>query len=154
MAKSKRVVRNPTTTIQIDTDVGGPSLTKQSFKDECDLNKIMAKYQRTGVMTHVNNFGMKYGEVPALDFRQALHLVIDAQDEFDELPSEVRKRFANDPAEFLAFMEDPNNREEARLLGLLNDSDRLPSEDPPTLPPESSAGPSGDSPSSAEASIE
>ena len=30
------------------------SLTKQMHKKECDINNILAKYQKTGAITHLN----------------------------------------------------------------------------------------------------
>lgn len=30
-----------------------PSLTKQSFKDECDINQIVAKFEKTGLVNHL-----------------------------------------------------------------------------------------------------
>ena len=35
-----------------------------------------------------------------------------------EIPAIIRKRFDNDPYQFLEFMENPENIEEARQLGL------------------------------------
>lgn len=99
---------------------GIPTRTKQSFKDECDINSIMKKYQRTGVIDHVNKHGGVYGECPAATFQEALALVDQAHNQFSELPSEARRRFNNDPAAFLSFVEDDNNREEAVLLGLID----------------------------------
>lgn len=37
---------------------------------------------------------------------------------FDTLPSKLRLRFGNDPAEFLSFVEDPANDQEMIDLGL------------------------------------
>ncbi len=31
--------------------------TKQSMRDECDINLIMKKYQKTGAIAHVNRHG-------------------------------------------------------------------------------------------------
>ena len=38
---------------------------------------------------------------------------------FDNLPSDVRNRFNNNPAQLLDFVADPENKEEAIELGLL-----------------------------------
>ena len=37
-----------------------PSLTKQSFTKECDINNIMKKYQKTGAIDHVNKHEASY----------------------------------------------------------------------------------------------
>lgn len=121
-------------------------MTKQSFKDECDINQIMAKYQKTGLINHFQKNQAQYGFAPAVDFRTALELVDKAERQFEELPSSIRKRFDNDPGQFLAFCEDPANRSEMAVLGLLTEeataavnSSDLTSDDatasPPATPP-------------------
>jgi phage internal scaffolding protein len=45
---------------------------------------------------------------------------MDAQYQFDQLPALIRDRFHNDPQEMLAFLNDPNNYDEAIKLGLVN----------------------------------
>lgn len=97
----------------------GKSRTKQSFKDECDINKIMARYQKTGAMAHVNQHGAEYGFASSIDFSEAMRLITTAQDMFDGLPSSIRTRFANDPGQFLDFVQDANNTEEMIKLGLM-----------------------------------
>lgn len=97
----------------------GPTMTKQSFKDECDINLIMKRYSKSGVLNHLNKYEGRYGDFgDGLDFQSAMGHVIKAQDMFDELPAHVRKRFANSPAEFLDFVSDPVNSEEMVKLGL------------------------------------
>lgn len=97
----------------------GPGRTKQSFKDECDINNIMRKYQKTGLVEAVNKHQARYGDVPAMDFREAVENLRLADEMFMDMPSNVRKRFDNDPGEFLAFVQDPANRDEAIELGLI-----------------------------------
>lgn len=118
--------------------------TKQSMRDECNINLIMARYQRTGAVSHVNRRGAEYGFAPALDFRQAMELTRKAQAIFDELPSSLRKRFRNDPAQFLEFVQNPENAEEMRELGLMREVEKptrvevvnLPVPEPPDPPGE------------------
>lgn len=105
---------------RVQTVIEGKSLTHQSFKAECDINRIMQKWQKTGVLEHRNTFMGQYGDftnVPA-DYHSAMSAVIEAQDMFLTLPSSVRKRFANDPGNFLQFVSDPDNKEEMVKLGL------------------------------------
>ena len=104
---------------RVRTEVGTESLTKQSFKDECNINKIMAKFQKTGAINHYAKHGPQYGDTLHVELLDALLIVRESQEMFDDLPSSVRKRFGNDPAEFLEFMEDPANREEAIRLDLV-----------------------------------
>jgi len=78
--------------------------THQSFKDECDINNIIKKYKRTGVLTHVTSAVGQYGDYSSVpDFHEAMNIVARAQQEFELLPAALRKRFANDPAQFFGF---------------------------------------------------
>lgn len=95
-------------------------LTQQSDKEKSNINNMLKKYIRTGVISRVKNFEAKYGDVTGIDFRQAMELIVGARESFYELPSDVRKRFDNNPEKLLTFMEDPNNREEAIRLGLIH----------------------------------
>ena len=95
-----------------------PSMTKQSFKAECDINLILKKYQKTGVLDHINKYEGQYGEVDPHDYHEAMNIVISSQEMFDDLPARAREYFKNDPAEFLAYMEDNPQPETLRELGL------------------------------------
>jgi len=96
----------------------GSSKTKQTFKDECNINKIISKYQKTGALDHVNKYQPSYGYATAIDFRDSMEIVLRGQEMFDALPSNLRKRFDNSPAEFLQFVQNPANSTEAISLGL------------------------------------
>lgn len=106
---------------RITVEFTKPSLTKQSEKDACDVNRIMAKYKSSGVLDHVasatsRNF-LDVSEV--VDYQTALNTVQRAEDAFFSLPAKVRSRFHNDPHQLLVFLRDSSNRDEARKLGLL-----------------------------------
>lgn len=96
------------------------SLTHQSMADECDINRIMLKWQKTGVIEHVKEYPGGYGDFTNApdDYQQSMNTVIEADNMFMTLPSSIRKRFHNDPAAFLDFVANPKNREELERLGL------------------------------------
>ena len=98
----------------------GESKTKQSFKDECDINRIMARYQATGLLDFTQKREARYADVSGLDYQEAANLVAGAQSMFNDLPSTLRERFSNDPAQLLAFLDDQANLQEAIALGLVN----------------------------------
>lgn len=84
----------------------GPSMTQQQFKEETNINNIMKKYQSTGLFTHINPKEAKFGDFTNVeDYQISLHKVMQAQEEFKMLPSELRNKFQNDPAKLLHFME-------------------------------------------------
>lgn len=97
-----------------------PSVTKQSFKDECDINTLVSRWQKSGqVGSSFNATPGDFRDVSNVpDYHTALNMVIEAQRMFDALPSNVRDRFQNDPGAFLSFMDDPRNVDEAVSLGL------------------------------------
>lgn len=95
--------------------------TEQAHKDECNVNNIIRKYDRTGLITHVNKIEARFGDITGLDFKTMMDTVTQTTMLFNNLPSEIRNRFQNDPGKLLAFMEDPNNRNEAISLGLIKE---------------------------------
>lgn len=105
---------------KVDKDGNPLYFTEQSHKDQCDINNIIRKYDKTGVITHVSKFEGQFGDMTGLDFKDCQDKVIGAKRMFDELPSPIRKRFNNSPYDLLLFMEDPGNREEAISLGIIN----------------------------------
>lgn len=100
-------------------DFKKPSRAKQSMRAECDINVIMDQVMRTGVTSHFNSRPGRYVDLPdSVDYQEAIASIDAGREAFAELPAKVRKRFANDPARFLAFMDDPSNAEEIYSLGL------------------------------------
>lgn len=101
-----------------------PSLTKQSFKEECDINNILKKYNRALGIEFLDQYSGyisgKFEDVSAgVDYRTALHQLSEAEAAFEAMPSKLRARFDNDPAMLLDFLGNSANREEAIDLGLL-----------------------------------
>ena len=101
-----------------------PSRAVQYEKDNCDINLILAKYRKTGLIEHLNRFQGQYGDFSNIqDYQTSLNQVISAQEMFNSLPSFVRARFANDPASFLNFVTDPSNKDELVKMGLAKASE-------------------------------
>ena len=99
-----------------------PSLTQQQFKDECDINRIMDRYLKTGVLSDpLDRRGTpKYGDYAEIgDYMEHMNKVVEANEMFESLPAYIRKRFNNNPADLIEFVMDANNRAEAELLGLV-----------------------------------
>lgn len=129
--------------VQIDFPL--PTLTIQSPAEECEINNILAKYAKTGLITHVREGGRYEDLPPGTDYHEAMTLVIEAQQSFEGLPATIRKEFGNDPAAFLTFVENPENVQRMGELGLLNDPlptpavDEKPEGDPPAAAAEGDA---------------
>ena len=108
------------TTKEVDGIVCGPGVTKQSFKDECDVNKIIARFEKTGMIEAINKKQPFYGDVSSLvDYHEALNVVAEAQGLFNAMSAEVRERFSNDPEKMIAFLNDKKNDKEAIEMGLV-----------------------------------
>ena len=99
-----------------------PSMTLQEFKDECNINSIIARFTRTGVLDSTAAGQAIYGDFSTVEeFQIMQNKLINAQANFDTLPSSVRQRFDNDPAKLIAFLADDSNKAEAIALGLCNE---------------------------------
>lgn len=110
---------------RIQTIPKGKSMTEQTHKKDCDINTIIKRYNRTGILAQRLSKGV-YGDFTNVtDFQTSLNRVRDAQQDFLALPSDLRKRFRNDPGELIEFISDPNNRKEAIALGLIPDDKGL-----------------------------
>lgn len=115
-----------------------PSMTKQEFVAECDINNIIKQYSATGQLKHISSKAAQgaYLDLPDdLDFQSSLETVRVAQEAFATLPSSTRSRFENDPAQFLAFLSDPANQDEAIKLGFATDTRPPPPPKEPETPP-------------------
>ena len=141
---------------EADTVVVGESMTEQSHTKHCDIDNIVNRFTRTGVLDHVNQREPQYTDVSSCpDYHGALGVVRATEEMFASLPAELRDRFANDPGRYLEWINDPANAEEAVELGLLPGEQggavKPPaSETPPADPAEPAAPASEPAPSSAE----
>lgn len=102
----------------------GPSKTRASQQKETEINHIVAKYDRTGTLTHVARTIPRFDDVSNItDYKSALDQVMEAQSKFKELPSDIRKQFDNDPGKLIEFLSDSNNLEKAAEIGLVSKLD-------------------------------
>ncbi|AXH76072.1 MAG: DNA pilot protein [Microviridae sp.] len=97
----------------------GESRTKQSFREESDINNVMARYRKTGILPETRDRVAQYLDVSEADYLEAQLVVAGASSMFHGLPAEVRFRFHNNPSEFLAFMNQPENLDEAVRMGVI-----------------------------------
>lgn len=103
-----------------------PSLTKQEFRDECDITNIIDKFSRTGELPQpfVGGSGVFADVSDIPDYQSSQNNVVRVREWFDGLPSNIRSRFDNDPSKLVQFINDPSNRSEAEKLGLLVSEDK------------------------------
>lgn len=113
-------IRNKFHSERVRTPVGKKSLTKQSFKDQCDINNILAGYQKTGIVNHVSKYQARYDDVEPIDYHTAMNIVVTTNSMFAELPSSVRAEFNHDPKMFLEAVQNPDKYQDVLVKhGLL-----------------------------------
>lgn len=98
-----------------------PSVTQQHFKDECDIDRILKKYQATGFLVDPLKPRRQplFGDFSNISsFQEMQNAVAQAYEVFDALPSQIRDRFGNSPQKLMDWLSDPDNAQEAFELGL------------------------------------
>jgi phage internal scaffolding protein len=114
---------------------GVRSVTQQHHRDKVNINSIMARARKTGVLPGRGGtplFG-DFTNVPS--YQDQLNRLIQVRDDFDRLPSEIRDRFKNDPGKLYDWLDNPQNLKEACEIGLLpmslHPDNRAPEENQP-----------------------
>lgn len=108
-------------------DSSKPSLTQQEFKESCDINNILAKFSVQARALGVEPSQLmpqdqgSYGDFSNLDdFQTAQNKIAFLNDQFSNLPSDVRRKFGDDLNTFMSALSDPNRIDELGDLGVWN----------------------------------
>lgn len=97
------------------------SRTKQSFREESDINKIVARARSGAAVTHMARGIPRYMDVSEVgDYKGALDMLRSMDAFFAKLPAKVRLAFGNDPAELLDAVETTEGRRKLEELGLVS----------------------------------
>lgn len=113
-----------------------PGRTKQEMREECDINRIVQRVKKGGVVGNMNRMTPMYRDCTKVpDFQSAMDTVVGCNRLFDALPATVRDRFGNSVVRFLDFVADPANVEEVKKFKVF----RFPEEPvkavvPPVVP--------------------
>lgn len=116
-----------------------PSATLQSFRDDADINCIIARFENTGVLvdpsvpvSRTPSFG-DFSDLPT--YQEAQNVILAAKNAFDTLSAKIRERFHNDPAAYYDFVRSlkkgSDDYVEAVRLGIVNQ----PIDDSHEVPP-------------------
>lgn len=117
------------------------SLTQQQFKDECDIDCILRRYDQTGVLVdplserRLAQFG-DFSNLPS--FAEYQNRLAEVSEYFMSLPPDIRSNFANDVGTFIEAIGNPDNESKLIELGIL---EKVASE--PSEPPVTPSGPIG-----------
>lgn len=91
-----------------------PTLTVQEQAESTDINRILRRFQKTGLIEHVNKHQAQYGDFTGVDYQTALNQVREVENTFMQLPANVRAEFNHDPQEWLEHIATPENVEDMK----------------------------------------
>ena len=90
----------------------GKTMTKQSFKDSTDINKLLDRAAKGESLAHLQKHGAMYGDFTDIpDLLTAQSRLQAGQAIFQDLPAEVRKEFDQDMGKFFTWVNDPANKD-------------------------------------------
>lgn len=103
------------------TDFGSDKgYTVQSDRDEADINKIIARFEKSGTLPRGSSKEPFYGDVSEFSgLAESIAKVKAAEQLFMGFDAGLRERFDNDPVKMISFLEDTSNLDEAIELGLI-----------------------------------
>lgn len=97
-----------------------PSLTRQEFTAECDVNVIMKNYEATGIMPPGGGREPIYWDASAVpeNLQDAMSAMLYANELFMQLGAPIRKEFDNDAVKFVDYASNPENLPKLKEWGL------------------------------------
>lgn len=97
------------------------SLTVQADAAQADINQIVKQFGLTQELPYGNAVPSydDFSDFPT-DYHQAMNYIKASDDLFMQYPADVRSRFSNDAGNFLHFLSNSENRDEAIALGFID----------------------------------
>lgn len=86
--------------------------TKQSQKDDTDINKLLERAGREGTLSHLEKYQGTYGNFAGYDFETQARIMAEGQTIFEELPAELKREFHQSPQAFFEYVTDPANADD------------------------------------------
>lgn len=80
---------------------GGIKPADQTFKESSDINVIVEKAKRTGVLSHINKNAEFYEDLTEFNYEDAKNKIAETNSAFYGLDAETRAKFGNDPGKFI-----------------------------------------------------
>ena len=109
------------------------TLAQQHFKEQCDINRIVAQYAKTGLVPQSAATPMAEDFVGITDYHTAMNAIRRGDEAFSTLSADVREKFKNDAGRFVDFCLDPGNLDEVIALGLAPQRAAVEAAPPPVL---------------------
>lgn len=125
---------------RVSIDTGSDTPVEQSHRDQCDVNEIIRRFKRNGLLDHQNHRQPMYGDFTAASsLQESIELVTAAQDDFDSIPAKVRAAALNSPVQFLEMLSTPEGVAILEKAGLEVSEEGSPT---PHVPPVAEPAPS------------
>lgn len=106
-----------------------PSMTKQEFKNDVNMNSIMKRYRSTGILP-VSNAKAVFGDFSKVyDYQTAVQKVMEIDEEFLKLPSHVRERYGNNPDMFMQAISNHQGLQALINEGIIKENSNIKVDD-------------------------
>ena len=94
-------------------------ITKQEFAEDCNVNTIIKKMTNGGMLGHINPAEPKYVDTTVVGDLQAAYLLIEeTEEQFMELPADIRAAADNDPIKLAEMAGTVEGREKLKNAGM------------------------------------
>jgi len=91
---------------------------EQAHKDEVNINNIVKRHGMDLIAKTAALQQFKYDDNPNNDFQETMNMILKAEKSFSSVPSEIRKQFDNNPAKFMDFIHNGDNKQQLIDWGL------------------------------------
>lgn len=96
-----------------------PSMVQPQFSEEADINNIMQKYAKTGVLPTPNRMAQYLDVSEGYDYSLLQDKLLNMNQMFSELPSQVRQELRT-PQEFYEAFQSPLGLAKLEALGIIS----------------------------------
>lgn len=112
MSYGSKYVRGQRLSVDIDP---AKCKTEQAHKQECDINYILKRYRKTGMLP-VANRAPQFGDAITMNsFNAAMNTVAEGKSAFEALPAAVRRKFKNNPKYWLESIDAQISAQRAKI---------------------------------------
>jgi phage internal scaffolding protein len=115
-SKRKRVAIDCT-----DYDENGEpfTLVEQHHKDALDIKQIIRNAKKGIISNHLKKYDGQFMNLPnSVDYHGAQIVIAKAKEMWATVPAKVRASFNNDPSAYVDFMQNPENYEKIKDMGM------------------------------------
>ena len=105
--------------VRVTFETKGDSLTEQQYAEESKVINKLRQYDSQGFFESINKNPAQFTDFSKVrDLTDAIEQIESAKDSFEQIPSDIRKKFNNSPSEFFDFASKESNYSELVKLGL------------------------------------